>query len=538
MFEESQVLAEPLAKNTYLTGNDHFKSSDGFKEKHFNQYLLNGDNAGSYLEDSCDVIVKLKRILQKTKSPFSGILPNELSSLFKKINLDNPLGSWEYALEELQHLYIKDAVYFHHPKYVAHLNCPLVLPSAIAETIIGCINSSVDTWDQSAGGTLIEQKVLDWTLDKIGLGKEADGIFTSGGTQSNLMAMLLARDWFCHRRNPGHKNQLHGLPADFHKLRIFSSSVSHFSTQKAAAILGLGYNAVVSVPCDDEFRMSVQALEANIKQCLDEGNIPFAIVATAGTTDFGSIDPLPLLADLAEKYSLWLHVDAAYGCGLLVSSRHSHLLQGIDRADSVTVDYHKSFFQPVSCSAFFVKNRQHFSHLTYHAEYLNPLSAEQEGTPNLVNKSIQTTRRFDALKMWLTLRVIGAEQLGQAFDTLLDTAQSAYHLMRQNPCFELAHQPVLSTLVFRFVPKQALSEYAIDHLNASIRKALFREGECVIAGTKINDRQYLKFTFLNPATTVKHLQEIIDSIVTQGNLLLTDLVFSDDSLSNQHQAVY
>ncbi|CCW31709.1 putative L-2,4-diaminobutyrate decarboxylase [Xenorhabdus nematophila F1] len=524
---KAQSIVKSLVEKTPLMGNEY--SSNGY----FYQHFFNGDNAERYLENACDVIVKIKRILRQVDKPFSGILPKELSPLFSKINLDYPLDSWELALEELQHLYMKDAVYFHHPKYVAHLNCPLVLPAVIAETIIGAINSSVDTWDQSAGGTLIEQKVLDWTLDKLGLGKESDGIFTSGGTQSNLMAMLLARDWFCHQRDPQHKNQLHGLPADSHKLRIFSSSVSHFSTQKAAAILGLGYNSVISVPCDSEFCMSSQALESSIKQCLEEGNIPFAIVATAGTTDFGSIDPLPTIAKLAKQYGIWLHVDAAYGCGLLLSSQHAHLLQGIEQADSVTVDYHKSFFQPVSCSAFFVKNKQHFSHLTYHAEYLNPLSAVQEGTPNLVNKSIQTTRRFDALKMWLTLRVMGAEQLGQAFDKVLNTAQAAYHLMKKYPCFELVHQPVLSTLVFRFMPMQPLADEHLDHLNASIRKALFREGNCVIAGTKIEGRQYLKFTFLNPATSQQHLQEIVDEIVTQGNLLLTDLVFSDGEFTKK-----
>ncbi|MFS1537492.1 MAG: pyridoxal phosphate-dependent decarboxylase family protein [Candidatus Phlomobacter fragariae] len=502
---------------------------DCFKDSLFYPYLFNSDNAECYLDNAYDVIIKIKEILQQTKTPFSGILPHELSQLFSKVNLDNPLSSWASVLAELNQLYIKDAVYFHHPKYVAHLNCTLVLPAVIAEMLIGAINSSMDTWDQSAGATLIEQKVLDWTVDKLGLGKDADGIYTSGGTQSNFMAMLLARDWFCHQRDPQHKNLIHGLPDDFRKLRILTSSVSHFSTQKAAAMLGLGYQAIISVPHDDKFCMSIDALEISIKQCLAEGNIPFAVVATAGTTDFGSIDPLPAIADLVKQYGLWMHVDAAYGCGLLVSSSHSNLLQGIEQADSVTIDYHKAFFQPVSCGSFFIKDRQHFCHLTYHADYLNPLSAEQEKIPNLVNKSIQTTRRFDALKMWLTLRMMGAEQLGLAFDKVLDTAQIAYHLMVSNSNFEVVHQPVLSTLVFRFIPQQYLSQEQIDDLNANIRKSLFREGDCIIAGTKINGRQYLKFTFLNPLTERQHLLEIMNNIIQQGNFLLSDLALTNNT---------
>ncbi|CNL58682.1 Decarboxylase [Yersinia aldovae ATCC 35236] len=498
------------------TETPFLSGSDDISEVLYLGSFLNKQSADNYQEEINNVTERIKGILKVVDKPFSGILPNELSPHISGINLDNPLTSLDSALDELQQLYIKDAVYFHHPKYVAHLNCPVVLPAVLGESIIGAINSSLDTWDQSAGGTLIEQKVLDWTRDKIGLGEEGDGIFTSGGTQSNLMAMLLARDHFCHQRDPAHKNQLQGLPADFHKFRIFTSAVSHFSTQKAAALLGLGYNAVVPIPYDSEFIMDTHALMLSIESCLAQGNIPLAVVATTGTTDFGSIDPLRPIAALAQQYGLWLHVDAAYGCGLLVSSQHRQLLAGIEMANSVTVDYHKSFFQPVSCSAFFVKDKQHFSYLTYHAEYLNPLSALQEGTPNLVNKSIQTTRRFDALKMWLTLRIMGAKQLGLAFERLMETAQVAYQLMRPNPYFELLHRPTLSTLVFRFIPLDFHSDAETDLTNAYIRKALFREGNSVIAGTKVNGHQYLKFTFLNPTTGIQHLNEIIDAIITHG----------------------
>ena len=139
-----------------------------------------------------------------------------------------------------------------------------------------------------------------------------------------------------------------------------------------------------------------------------------AVVATAGTTDFGSIDPLPEIAELCARPGVWMHVDAAYGCGLLASRRHRDLLDGIERADSVTVDYHKSFFQPVSSSALLVRDGGTLRHATYHADYLNPRRMVEERIPNQVDKSLQTTRRFDALKLWLTLRVMGADAVGDA----------------------------------------------------------------------------------------------------------------------------
>src|SRR5690606_5726077 len=138
---------------------------------------------------------------------------------------------------------------------------------------------------------------------------------------------------------------------------------------------------------------------------------------------------------------VWMHVDAAYGCGLLVSRRHRHLLDGVEQADSVTVDYHKSFLQPVSCSALLVRNHRHLGCVTYHADYLNPLDQRQEGTPNLVDKSLQTTRRFDALKLWLTLRIMGPEALGKAFDQVIHLARQTYLLLLSDPDLEVIHQP-------------------------------------------------------------------------------------------------
>jgi L-2,4-diaminobutyrate decarboxylase len=480
----------------------------------FNQHST--DEWQQHIENGLEII---KGHINNKEKPFSGISPAELADQFRHIDLTQPLPGTRLALEELDDLYLQHAVYFHHPKYIAHLNCPTVVPAQLAELFISAINSSVDTWDQSAGGTLIEQKVIDWTLARIKFGPQSDGIFTSGGTQSNLMAMLLARDAFCKRTHPEHSIKYQGLPSDANRWRIFTSQVSHFSIQKSAALLGLGYDAVVPVACDDAFRMDADALKQEMARCHAEGLIPIAVVATAGTTDFGSIDPLHEISQVCRSENIWMHVDAAYGCGLLVSPQHRQRIDGIELADSVTVDYHKSFFQPVSCSAFFVNDQKHFEHVAWYADYLNPLSAKLEGTPNLVNKSIQTTRRFDALKMWLTLRIMGQQALGESFDTLLALAVEGHQQMINHPNIEVLHKPELSTLVFRFVPRQSLSDEQLDAVNADIRKAIFRSGNAVIAGTKVNQRQYLKFTLLNPATTAADIADVIGLIVHYGKEL-------------------
>ncbi|MFH9940111.1 lysine decarboxylase DesA [Streptomyces murinus] len=461
-------------------------------------HLLNGLTAEHYRRSVTEGVERVAAKLAATERPFTGVAVDELSPRVDAIDLDHPLGDTAAVLDELEDVYLKDAVYFHHPRYLAHLNCPVVIPAVLGEAVLSAVNSSLDTWDQSAGGTLIERKLIDWTTARIGLGPAADGVFTSGGSQSNLQALLLARE--------------EAKSDDLGKLRIFASEVGHFSVQKSAKLLGLGPDAVVTVPVDRDKRMQTLALAHELERCHAEGLVPMAVVATAGTTDFGSIDPLPEIAELCDRHGAWMHVDAAYGCGLLASRKYRHRIDGIERADSVTVDYHKSFFQPVSSSALLVRDAATLRHATYHAEYLNPRRAVRERIPNQVDKSLQTTRRFDALKLWLTLRVMGADGIGELFDEVCDLAVQGWHLLAADPRYDVVVEPSLSTLVFRYIPAAVTDPAEIDRANLHARKALFASGDAVVAGTKVGGRHYLKFTLLNPETTPSDIAAVLDLI--------------------------
>ncbi|WP_432249402.1 pyridoxal phosphate-dependent decarboxylase family protein [Streptomyces sanyensis] len=469
-------------------------------------HLLNDMTAEHYRRSVADGVERVAAKLAATRQPFTGVTPDALAPAVDAVDLDRPLGDTGAALDELEELYLRDAVYFHSPRYLAHLNCPVVIPAVVGEAVLSAVNSSLDTWDQSAGGTLIERRLIDWTAGRIGLGPAADGVFTSGGTQSNLQALLLARQ--------------EAPTAELSRLRIFTSECSHFSVQKSATLLGLGPDAVVSVPTDGDKRMQAVALEAELMGCVSEGMVPMAVVATAGTTDFGSIDPLPAIAALAAQYGAWMHVDAAYGCGLLASPTRRHLLDGIERADSVTVDYHKSFFQPVSSSAFLVRDGATLRHATYHADYLNPRRTVAERIPNQVDKSLQTTRRFDALKLWMTLRVMGADGVGRLFDEVCDLAAAGWELLDADPRYEVVVRPRLSTLVYRYVPEAGARPELVDQANLHARKALFASGEAVVAGTTVGGRQYLKFTLLNPETTVGDIAAVLDLIAGHAEQFL------------------
>ncbi|WP_426997834.1 pyridoxal phosphate-dependent decarboxylase family protein [Pseudarthrobacter sp. N5] len=499
-------------------------------------HLFNARNSPRYVAQVLQGVTAVATKLERTTQPFTGVGPSEMKARVGAVDLDRPLPDTAAALEELEEVYLRDAVYFHDAKYAAHLNCPVVIPALVGEAILSAVNSSMDTWDQSAGATMIERRLIDWTAERLALGREADGIFTSGGSQSNFQALLIARNHAVAGLRLDSANAGLRLPSLLEKLRIFTSEDSHFSIRKSASMLGMGFDAVVPVRCARDHRMDPSALAGAMAEAHDAGLVPMAVVATAGTTDFGAVDPLAELAALARAYGAWFHVDAAYGGGLMVSNRYRHLLEGTKLADSVTVDFHKTFFQPVSSSALLLRDGAMLRHVTYYADYLNPESAALAAIPNQVDKSIQTTRRFDALKLWLTLRIMGADAIGALFDEAIDLARRVGALLVAAADFELAAEPQLSTLVFRYRPFLAdgtrLSPDAADALNPAIRAAVFASGQAVVAGTKVAGRHYLKFTLLNAEATLEDINGIIGLLRRTGESLLeNDPAFSNSGIS-------
>lgn len=409
-----------------------------------------------------------------------------------------------------------ESVAITHPNTAAHLHCPPLIPALAAEVILAALNQSMDSFDQAPAATVLEEKIVRWLCDEAGLPSQSGGVFTAGGTQSNYMALLLARDAAVERHFHW-SVQKQGLPTEARKLRILCSDVAHFTVEKSASQLGLGTDAVVRVASDEHFRMSVDALAKAMEELRAQGLVPMAVVATAGTTDFGSIDPLPQIASLAQSAGAWFHVDAAYGSALLFSHRHRSKLQGIDSADSVSMDFHKLFWQPISCAAFLLRNAGHFRYLKLHADYLNPESHEERGVPNLVTRSLATTRRFDALKLWVSLQAMGRTRLGEMIDATLELAAHAADFIRRNARLELVHEPILGCVVFRYCPANSASES--NTFNADLRQLLFERGIAVIGHTIVRGRQCLKLTCMNPCTSKQQIEELLQSILAEGGEL-------------------
>ena len=432
---------------------------------------------------------------------YAGKSPQQLQQLIERPTLLPSQGlGFAQVLEEVKKTILPNFLRTSSTDYLAHLHSPALLESICSELILATFNQSMDSWDQSPIATEIELQVTKELCELYGYDKDSDGIFTSGGSQSNLSALTLARDWFCTTHLKHDVKKL-GLPPSFAKLRLYTSEVSHFSMEKSSHLLGLGYDAVRKVPVDEYCRMDSQALEDLILLDKEAGLIPFCVVATLGTTDYGSIDPVQEMSAICKKHNLWLHADAAYGSGVQLSEKYASRLGPIEKCDSITVDFHKMFLLPISCGAFLVKDGKSLEAFSLHADYLNREEDEEDGYTNLVGKSMQTTRRFDALKVWMAFLTRGKDEYGAIIDTCIENATYLYQRLKSNPSFEVAIEPEISSVVFRL--------QSSDEANKRVRRLLLHHKGVVIGQTVYAGKTFLKFTLLNPLLDHKKLDELL-----------------------------
>lgn len=474
-----------------------------------NHYFITSDKDSK--KELSSVLNETSKAIEEVFSDdkaYSGPTPYELRKLIcqKSILPQKGLG-WDAVFKSLKEKVLPNLLKTSSTDYMPHLHSPALIETIASELIISTFNQSMDSWDQSPAATEIEVDVINHLCKLYGYDKKSDGVFTSGGSQSNQTAIILARDWFCNKVL-GWDVQKSGLPENFSKLRMYTSEISHFSMEKSAHILGLGYNSVVKVPVTPEKKMDITTLEKLIAQDKKAGNIPFLVVGTIGTTDFGSIDNIKEIARIAKENNMWFHADAAYGSGLILSQKYASRINGINLCDSITVDFHKMFLMPISCSAVLIKEARDFDSLTIHADYLNREEDEEDGYINLVDKSLQTTRRFDALKVWVSFQVRGKDGWNKIINTCVENATYLYKKIAQNPDFEVITKPEISSVVFRYKGKKDS-----DEINKTVRRKLLHEHGIVVGQTVSDGNVCLKFTLLNPLMTHQKLDELLELIL-------------------------
>lgn len=426
------------------------------------------------------------------------------------------------SLDRMVELFLNKSLKVHHPHSLAHLHCPTMVTSQIAEVLINATNQSMDSWDQSPAGSLMEVQLIDWLRQKVGYGAGQAGVFTSGGTQSNLMGVLLARDaciaknWKDENGNPW-SVQRDGVPAEaMRNVKVICSENAHFSVQKNMAMMGMGFQSVVTVSVDANARMDMDALEKTMAHLQSEGKIVACVVATAGTTDAGAIDPLKEVREITNKYGAWMHIDAAWGGALILSNDYRSMLDGIELSDSVTLDFHKHYFQTISCGAFLLKDEANYRFMHYEAEYLNSAYDEEHGVPNLVSKSLQTTRRFDALKLWMTVEALGEELYGSMIDHGVGLTRDVADYINATDGLEMLVDPQFASVLFRVIPEGYPTEL-LDTLNQNVADELFARGEANIGVTKVGQVQSLKMTTLSPVATLDNVKNLLALVLAEAD---------------------
>ncbi|GAU67081.1 putative L-2,4-diaminobutyrate decarboxylase [Streptomyces sp. NBRC 110611] len=421
------------------------------------------------------------------------------------------------ALQLLTTVLVEHGIDLSHPRAAAHLQPPSLAVAVAADALANAGNASLDTYDSSASALAVERWLIAVLIRLAGLGERADGVLTPGGSLSNLLGLLLARDAAALRRGVNAREAgVAALPGPV----VFCSELAHFSVHRACAALGLGEAAVRPLPVDEHRRLRPAALSAALA-ALGPDRTPLAVIATAGTTDFGSVDPLPEIAEIAAGHGIWLHVDAAYGFGALFSPRLAGRLAGLELADSVTLDLHKLGWQPAATSVLLVSDTTAFAALDRQVAYLNPTDDAEAGYDGLLGRSLQTTRRADAVKAAATLLAHGRAGLGRMVDACHDLARHAERRILAEPELELVSPAELTTVVFRY--RGTGRPDSADDLNGALRRRLLESGSALIgrtdartAGPGSPTRVCLKFTLLNPTATTEDIDGLVDTVLETG----------------------
>ncbi|WPO74417.1 pyridoxal phosphate-dependent decarboxylase family protein [Streptomyces sp. KN37] len=388
----------------------------------------------------------------------------------------------EAALRTLVHALAEGAADPADPLCAAHLHCPPLALAAAADLAASALNPSMDSWDQAPAASTLETLVTRALAAEVH--PEADALVTTGGTESNQLALLLARE--AATRGP---------------LRLLVGENAHHSLARGAWLLGLPDPVTVPAPAGT---LDPAALDEALNE-LGGPHTTFLVTATAGTTDAGLIDPLDDIADVCAAHRARLHIDAAYGGGLLFSDVRKHLLKGIERAHTVTLDLHKLGWQPAAAGLLAVRDPNDLAALTHRADYLNADDDTEAGLPDLLGRSLRTTRRPDILKIAVTLKALGRTGLGALVDRVCDHARHFAALIEDHPRFELYDTPAISTVLFR------PTDTDDTHL-AHVRRRLLTEGTAVLGRADLDGRRWLKATLLNPHTRPGDLTTLLEHV--------------------------
>jgi aromatic-L-amino-acid decarboxylase len=409
-------------------------------------------------------------------------------------------------LAQLEHDVFGSMMHLDHPRFFAFVPGPGNFVSAMADALASGFNVFAGTWLEGSGPAQIELVTVDWLREACGLPDSAGGLFVSGGSMANITALAVAR----------HVKLREGSD----RAIVYCSDQTHSSIERGLALLGFRQRQLRKIESDEGFRIDLSALQRAVDLDRKQGLLPFCVVANAGTTNSGAVDPLPALASYCHREELWFHVDGAYGAPAILCERGRHLLAGIELADSLALDPHKWLFQPYEIGCVLVRDagwlRRAFHILP---EYLVDIEG-REGEINFCDYGIQLTRGFRALKLWLSLKVFGAAAFRGALNRGFELAERAETVVRRLPHWQVVTSAQLGIVTFRYAPP-GVASHQLDGLNRALIEAMTADGFGMISSTALKQQTVLRMCTINPRTMDADIDEFFDKLDRMGRALVS-----------------
>lgn len=434
---------------------------------------------------------------QDEKLPVKNASREEMDKLFSEDAPENPMPATDVLNFVLENVMTQSNVSTHRKTY-AFVPGPSNYISVMSDTLATGFNIFAGGWVGSAGAAGLEISTLNWMLKLFNFPvKKGGGIFTSGGSMANLTALATARKVKCGE--------------DFSKAIIYLSDQAHSSNIKAINILGFKKEQVRIIPTNLEFKFSINKLKNAIAKDKIEGLKPFCLIASSGTTNTGTIDPLEELAVIAKKENIWFHIDGAFGGAVILSKKGKKILKGIDKADSLTIDPHKWLFQPYEIGCLLVRDHTCLSGtFTEKPEYLRDIEGN-ESEINFYDHGIELTRHFRALKFYMSIKTFGLKAFRDAIDYNIKLAEQVEAVLRKSDKWEIVSPANLAIINFRYNPvKENLLEDKIDLVNQKIAAKMMASGEAQLVTTILLGQVVLRMCLINPKTT---LEDVMSTIV-------------------------
>jgi aromatic-L-amino-acid decarboxylase len=419
--------------------------------------------------------------------PLSKVKPGEI---YTRIPNEPPTKGEEIekVLSDIDKILIDGITHWNHPGFMAYFNSTSSMPGILAEMLSAAFNANGMLWKTSPAFTELEKAMMNWFRQMVGLPENYWGIIYDTASTSSMHAIASARE----QLNLGIRENGMAGRKDLPKLRLYCSEHAHSSIEKGAVTLGIGLDGVKKISADENFSMLPEALEQSIKDDLSNNIKPFCVVATVGTTSTTSVDPVEVIAGIAEKYNLWLHIDAAYAGVTAIIPEMKWITDGWDKADSIVINPHKWMFTPMDLSIYFTRKpdilKRAFSLVP---EYLK--TQVDDEVENLMDYGIQLGRRFRSLKLWFIIRYFGVDGLAERIKSHIELAQEFAKWVDDEKDFERIAPVPFSTVCFRFNPGN-LSEEELNELNEDLLKKINQSGKIFLSHTKLNDKFVIRLT--------------------------------------------